>query len=30
VLGAWPIILTNGVTLLLTSAILTLKVRYQS
>jgi MtN3 and saliva related transmembrane protein len=30
VLGAWPIILTNGVTLLLTSAILTLKFRYQS
>jgi MtN3 and saliva related transmembrane protein len=30
VLGAWPIILTNGVTLLLTSAILILKLRYQS
>jgi MtN3 and saliva related transmembrane protein len=30
VLGAWPIILTNGVTLLLTSPILILKLRYQS
>ena len=30
VLGAWPIILTNVVTLLLTSAILILKIRYQS
>ena len=30
VLGAWPIILANGVTLLLTGAILTLKIRLQS
>ena len=29
-IGAWPIILTNAVTLLLTSAILTLKVRYRA
>jgi MtN3 and saliva related transmembrane protein len=29
-IGAWPIILTNAVTLLLTGAILTLKLRYQS
>jgi MtN3 and saliva related transmembrane protein len=30
VLGAWPIILTNAVTLLLTGAILALKLRYHS
>ena len=30
VLGAWPIILANGVTLFLTGAILTLKIRLQS
>ncbi|HLZ32607.1 MAG TPA: SemiSWEET transporter [Nitrospira sp.] len=29
-LDAWPIILTNAVTLLLTGAILALKLRYQS
>lgn len=30
IIRAWPIILTNAVTLLLTSAILILKVRYRS
>ena len=30
IIRAWPIILTNAVTLLLTSAILILKVRYKS
>ncbi len=30
VLGAWPIIVTNAMTILLTGAILTLKLRYQS
>jgi MtN3 and saliva related transmembrane protein len=29
-LGAWPIIVTNAVTLLLTGAILALKLRFQS
>ena len=30
VLSAWPIILTNAVTLMLTGAILVLKLRYRS
>ena len=30
VLHAWPIILTNGVTLMLTGAILVLKLRYRA
>ncbi len=29
-LGAWPIILANGVTLVMTTAILVMKLRYQA